>query len=77
MHDMHGESLCSDYFQRQASSLIGERRIDEGRGGGTKGSRGWVCVTEHEMGDREAHRGVDRRRRCCVGCNERGEGARG
>lgn len=72
---MHGESLCSNYFQRQASSLVGERRVDEW-GDGRKEVDGVCAMYDGTRdGGREAYGGVDRR--CCIGCNARGEGARG
>jgi len=52
---MHGESLCSDYFQRQASSLVGERRVVDEWGDGRK--EVYVCALGH--GEGGARGGVD------------------
>jgi len=72
--EMHGGSLCADYFQRQASSLVDERRVDEWGNGRKEGK--WCMAGAHGVGG--ARGGVGRLlRRVCrvVGWSAReGEG---
>jgi len=45
---MHGGSLCADYFQRQASSLVDERRVDEWGNGRKEGK--WCAAGARGVG---------------------------